>query len=176
MNTYECILPFFFRPILFGFISGSVCLHFVSPIKFLKNENYLRLIGFNLASIIVITTISFYTISKQFSMISISGSIQTNTIFALFTCLVCFVTSLVLFGLFRLPKFTNKAILDTQYLKNITMVFDSNYYLFFLNAYLCAAFIENTLDITLLIMIGFILSILLNNLINYKKSLVSKQI
>lgn len=165
MTESSFIFPFFFRPLTVGFIFGLVYFLLVSPIKQRKEADYKQNIGLNILIVFIGLPLGYFLFMNSLYDVSYISSLQTNSLFALFTFVICIITSMNLFGLFRLPDFSYR--FRNSIFRSVLFIFDSNLYLFILNAYLISAYYDNDLNWFILILIGFIMALMFSNLKNY---------
>lgn len=160
----ELMFPLFSRSILIGLVFGLVHFIVVNPLWYKQSKNYLRFIGFNLIFVLVGLPVIYYCFRNSFHFVSYMSSLHTNSLFSIVAFLVCVITSLVLFGLFKFPDFRNKIEKAYPQISSISFLFDSQLYWFILNAYLVSAYSVNSLHWFLSVLLGFIMALSISNL------------
>lgn len=161
------ILPLFFRPILFGFLCGLIHFFVASPTIYNQHENYSKLISFNLLFLVASLPLAYFMFLQTLDYVSVIGRVQTNSPLAIFTFVFCVLTSLMFFGILRLPNFSNLFYNRLPKYSSISFLFDLNLYWFILHAYLLSVYFDNTLQLQLPIFIGFLLALILSNIRNH---------
>ena len=163
----DLIFPLYYRSIFIGLLFGLTYFFLVNPIKYKSNTNYLRFIGYNLLFILFVLLLIYFLFPSSFQFVAYISSLNTNSLFALITFSTCIIASLILFGFFKLPNFTDKITKFYPRLSPIAFLFDINLYLFLLNAYMISAYSVDSLYWLLGVILGFIMALSLSNLRYY---------